>query len=226
MSLHLLYLYAQSAGQVVHVWLGQGGTASKYLSGWSPGNYVGLEADTPKRAALVAAFRHAWRAYERDAMGADEYRPISHQGSNLTEAGGIGIGYTVVDAPHTMLFMGLDAEYRRARHWIEHRLTFERDANLNTFETTIRVLGGLLSAYHHSGGDSVFLKRARDLADRMSTVFDTPSGLPFPMVNLQRREGGWGQQRSQGLVSTAEASTWQLLFRYLSELTDEDVFTG
>jgi hypothetical protein len=33
---------------------------------------------------------------ERDAMGDDEYHPISRKGSNLTEAG--GIGYTVVDS--------------------------------------------------------------------------------------------------------------------------------
>ena len=31
---------------------------------------------------------------ERDAMGSDEYHPISRNGSNLTTAG--GIGYTVV----------------------------------------------------------------------------------------------------------------------------------
>jgi uncharacterized protein YyaL (SSP411 family) len=85
------------------------------------------------------------------------------------------------------------------------------------------VLGGLLSAYHHSGGDSLFLKRARELADRMLPVFDTPSGLPHPMVNLQRREGVWAKDDKE-FVSTAEASTLQLEFRYLSELTDEDIY--
>lgn len=69
---------------------------------------------------------------ERDAMGADEYHPISHKGSNLTEAG--GIGYTVVDTIDTMLLMELDVEYLRARDWIEHKLSFERDANFSTFE--------------------------------------------------------------------------------------------
>jgi uncharacterized protein YyaL (SSP411 family) len=90
-------------------------------------------------------------------------------------------------------------------------------------QTTIRVLGGLLSAYHHSGGDPLFLRRARDLADRMLPVFDTPSGLPYPAVNLQRREGVWVEENSV-LVSTAEASTLQLEFRYLSELTDDDIY--
>ena len=65
-------------------------------------------------------------------MGDDEYHPISHKGSNLTEAG--GIGYTIVDAIDTMLLMGLDNEYVRARSWVERKLSFERDAEFNTFE--------------------------------------------------------------------------------------------
>jgi hypothetical protein len=67
---------------------------------------------------------------ESDAMGADEYHPISHDGSNIAAAG--GIGYTVVGALDTMLLMGLDAEYVRARDWIEKELTFDRDAEFNT----------------------------------------------------------------------------------------------
>lgn len=216
-----LYQDPHSVRRIALGWLGQERSATRYLPGWSTSTYIGLDADTPKRDAVVEAFRHAWLAYERDAMGADEYHPISHQGSNLTEAG--GIGYTVVDAIDTMLLMGLDGEYLRARSWIEHKLSFDRNASFSTFETTIRILGGLLSAYHHSGGDSLFLDRARDLADRMLPVFDTPSGLPYPAVNLQRRVGLWAEENSV-LVSTAEASTLQLEFRYLSELTEDDIY--
>ena len=174
-------------------------------------------------------------------MGADEYHPISHNGSNVAAAS--GIGYTVVGALDTMLLMGLNTEYRRAQGWIEHKLTFDYDAEFNTFEvrrfrtsyatrcphslfvvqTTTRVLGGLLSAYHHSGGDALFLKRARDLADRILPAFDTPSGLPLSMVNLQRRKGVSSKDNG-GLVTTAEVSALQLEFRYLSELTGDDTY--
>ena len=65
-------------------------------------------------------------------MGADEYHPIEHKGSNLTEAG--GIGYTVIDSLDTMILMGLDEEYQRARKWVEEKLDFDKDANFNTFE--------------------------------------------------------------------------------------------
>lgn len=69
-------------------------------------------------------------------MGDDEYHPMSHEGTNLTEAG--GIGYTVVDSIDTMLIMGLQDEYERARQWVAEKLTFEQDANFNTFEVSTR----------------------------------------------------------------------------------------
>lgn len=65
-------------------------------------------------------------------MGDDEYHPISHAGSNLTQAG--GIGYTVADSIDTMIIMGLEDEYQRARAWVADKLSFERDGNFNTFE--------------------------------------------------------------------------------------------
>ena len=43
------------------------------------------------------------------------------------------------------------------------------------------------------------------------------------MVNLQQRKGVWDKDQ-RDFVSTAEASTLQLEFRYLSELTDDDIY--
>lgn len=68
-------------------------------------------------------------------MGADEYHPISHQGSNLSSTG--GIGYTVVDAIDTIFLMGLDAEYSRARFWVKRKLRFDREGTFNTFEVPV-----------------------------------------------------------------------------------------
>ncbi|KAJ8456427.1 hypothetical protein ONZ51_g12132 [Trametes cubensis] len=184
--------------------------------------YANITADIPKRDAVVAAFKHAWLAYEpeRDAMGDDEYHPLSHKGSNLTEAG--GIGYTVVDSIDTMLLMGLHDEYTRAREWVATKMTFERDAQFNTFETTIRVLGGLLSAYTLTE-DPLFLEKARELGDRIMPAFETPTGLPLSHINLAQRKG-YKTPDNNGLVSTAEVSTLQLEFRYLSYLTDNDAY--
>ncbi|TFK56896.1 glycoside hydrolase family 47 protein [Heliocybe sulcata] len=214
----LLYLYPNLILQVVEQWTGSSQADSSILTA---GYGVDFSADVEKRDAVVEAFKHAWLAYERDAMGDDEYHPISHKGSNLTQAG--GIGYTVADSIDTMLMMGLDEEYKRAREWVATKLSFDRDANFNTFETTIRVLGGLLAAYHLSNEDPIFLEKAVDLGDRILTTFDTPSGLPLTMVNLGRQMGV-ADPDYPGLVSTAEVATLQLEFRYLTVLTDEDIY--
>ncbi|CAK5284806.1 unnamed protein product, partial [Mycena citricolor] len=185
---------------------------------------VNFSADTEKRDAVVRAFKHAWRAYSRDAFGSDEYHPLSRRGSNLTSAG--GIGYTVIDAIDTMLVMGLDTEYRQARRWVAEKLDFDKNGEVSTFETTIRVLGGLLSAYALAPSEDdkkLFLARATDLGERMLPVFNSPSGLPYSFVNLAERKGkpepGLGM-----LVSTAEAASLQLEFRYLAHLTDRGEF--
>ncbi|KAJ7193456.1 glycoside hydrolase family 47 protein [Mycena pura] len=178
---------------------------------------VDFSADVEKRDAVVDAFKHAWNAYERDAMGDDEYHPISRKGTNLTTAG--GIGYTVVDSIDTMLLMGLKDEYARARKWVESSMSFDRDALFSTYETTIRVLGGLLAAYELTDGDQLYLDRAIDLADRILPVFDSPSGLPYTLVNLAKRVGV-ADPDNRALVSTAEAATLQLEFKYLGYLTD------
>ncbi|KIJ54369.1 glycoside hydrolase family 47 protein [Sphaerobolus stellatus SS14] len=179
-----------------------------------------IVADIEKRDAVVAAFKHGWDAYEQDAFGDDEYHPISRTGSNLSDAG--GIGYTVVDAIDTMILMGLHEEEKRAREWVANKLDFNRDGRFNTFETTIRVLGGLLSAYYLTK-DNLYLDKAIDLGDRMMPAFDTPTGVPLSMVNLGRMEGV-PDRDNNGLASTAEATTLQLEFRYLSHLTDNDAY--
>ncbi len=164
-------------------------------------------------------------------MGSDEYHPISRKGSNISSSG--GIGYAVADAIDTMVIMGLDAEHQRARNWVKKKLTFDREGTFSTFEvcpylisltpitisiqTTIRVLGGLLAA-HHLTADNLYLERAIDLADRLLPAFNTASGLPLPSVNLARRTGV-PDQYSPHVISTAEATTLQLEFRYLAELT-------
>lgn len=53
--------------------------------------------------------------------------------------------------------------------------TTEHSANL--FETTIRHLGGLLSAYDLSG-ERALLKKAKELGDMLYMAFDTPNGIP------------------------------------------------
>jgi mannosyl-oligosaccharide alpha-1,2-mannosidase len=129
----------------------------------------------PRRADSVkAAFVHAYHGYEKYAAPHDELRPITKVGSNHYN----GWGVTAFDALDTMLLMDLKDEYMRAVRIVEMA-----DFNQTTkdfipyFETVIRYLGGLLSAYAISPNQSL-LTRAEELAAILDPVFDTPSGMP------------------------------------------------
>lgn len=63
--------------------------------------------------------------------------------------------YTVIH-PITQMLL---AEFAEAREWVATELSFDKNVDVNLFESTIRILGGLLSTYHLTG-DSVFLEKA------------------------------------------------------------------
>uniref|UniRef100_F6YTW6 mannosyl-oligosaccharide 1,2-alpha-mannosidase n=1 Tax=Equus caballus TaxID=9796 RepID=F6YTW6_HORSE len=58
-----------------------------------------------------------------------------------------------------MWILNLKKEFKEARTWVSKKLVFQKDVDVNLFESTIRILGGLLSAYHLSG-DHLFLEKA------------------------------------------------------------------
>jgi mannosyl-oligosaccharide alpha-1,2-mannosidase len=84
------------------------------------------------------------------------------------------------------------------------------------FETVIRYLGGLLSAYALSH-DPILLARADDLGTALLPVFDTPSGLPLYAVNpvSGKATPGW----TGGNTILSEALSCQLEYKYLAYLT-------
>lgn len=51
------------------------------------------------------------------------------------------------------------SEFAEAREWVSEKLWFQKNVDVNLFESTIRILGGLLSAFHLSG-DDLFLEKA------------------------------------------------------------------
>ena len=69
----------------------------------------------------------------------------------------------MIDSLDTMLVMNLKEEFTEAKNWVTENLNFNINKDVNLFETTIRVLGGLLSTYHLSK-ERVFLDKAIDLA--------------------------------------------------------------
>lgn len=160
----------------------------------------------------------------------DELHPLSCGGSNLSHVG--SIGYTVVDSLDSLLIMDFKDEYHRAAEWCKEHLDFDRDATFNTFETTIRVLGGLEAAHYLCSISSdpdiaadapFYLERATDLGDRLLGAFETPTGIPYSGINLHTRTGV-PDRDNQGYASLAEAATLQLELKYLSHLTGDQIY--
>ncbi|KAK9055959.1 hypothetical protein SSX86_027046 [Deinandra increscens subsp. villosa] len=184
---------------------------------------------TARQESVRKAFIHAWSGYKNYAMGYDELMPLSKRGVD----GLGGLGATVVDALDTAMIMKLDDVVFEAGSWIEKHLSerISHKGQVNVFETTIRVVGGLLSAYHLSNSNptykgpspSVYLENAKNLADRLLTAFtSSPTAIPFSDVVLHDHTA---HSAPDGLSSTSEASTLQLEFNYLSFLTGEPKYS-
>ncbi|KAG5800530.1 hypothetical protein H9Q69_000417 [Fusarium xylarioides] len=192
----------QRSVQKAIVWLGAifvayhvfsllfGGRASRYgyskaVSQQSPAK---LKGDPQRAAAIVEAFRFSWDKYEQFAAPHDTLLPIS----KTYEDDRNGWGATAVDGLSTAIIME-DAEVvdtiLRQIMLTDFTVTIVPDQPISLFETTIRYLGGLLSAYDLLSGSykhlatdiylkNNLLKAAVILADRLSIAFDTPSGIP------------------------------------------------
>ncbi|CDO97750.1 unnamed protein product [Coffea canephora] len=168
---------------------------------------------TQRRERVKDAMIHAWSSYEKYAWGHDELQP---QTKNGVDSFG-GLGATLIDSLDTLYIMGLDEQFQRAKEWVANSLDFNKNYDASVFETTIRVVGGLLSAYDLSG-DKVFLEKAQDIADRLLPAWDTPSGIPYNVINLAHgnpHNPGW----TGGDSILADSGTEQLEFIALSQRT-------
>jgi len=169
--------------------------------------------DSVARAnAVKEAAKWAWKGYKEAAWGEDELHPMSR-----TSGSWFDLGLTLVDSLDTLLLMGLKKEYDEAAQWVSNSMRLDRPKNVNLFETTIRILGGLLSAYNLTDGDATMLAKAEELGERLMPAFRTKSGVPFSDVNLGAGTASspkWGPDSS-----TSEVTTLYLEFSYLSRLT-------
>ncbi|XP_043095473.1 endoplasmic reticulum mannosyl-oligosaccharide 1,2-alpha-mannosidase-like isoform X2 [Puntigrus tetrazona] len=159
------------------------------------------------------ALRHAWKGYKNFAWGHDELKPISKSYGEW-----FGLGLTLIDALDTMWILGLKEEFAEAREWVAKELSFDKNVDVNLFESTIRILGGLLSTYHLTG-DSLFLEKAKDIGSRLMPAFTTASKIPYSDVNIGKGTAHPPQWTSDSTV--AEVTSIQLEFRELSRLTGD-----
>ena len=170
--------------------------------------------DEKKRQEILQEAIWSWDAYVKYAWGTDELHPLSQSGGEWLGS----MGLTLVDSLDTLLIMGLTDQFNDAREWVKTSLNFDQDVGVNLFEMSIRVLGGLLSAFALSE-DEIFLEKAVDLGERLLVAFETETKIPVSDVNLGKRKA-----LSLGPSSTSEISTLHLEFCYLSQLTERSEF--
>ncbi len=159
-------------------------------------------------------FLHAWNGYKQYAWGRDALNPLSKKPHDWY---GTSLCMTPVDAYDVMLLMGLTKEADQAKKLILDSLSFKKNIEVQSFEMTIRLLGGLLTAYQMNG-DKRFIILAEDLGKRLLPVFDTPTGMPYRYVNLLT-----GRIRDS-INNPAEIGTSLIEFGTLSKVTGDSVY--
>jgi mannosyl-oligosaccharide alpha-1,2-mannosidase len=147
---------------------------------------------------------------------ADEVTPLS----GTTRNGFGGWGATLVDSLDTLWIMGLREEFEEAVSAVM-QINFETTSfsQINTFETNIRYLGGLLAAYDLSH-DNRLLSTAAEVGEMLYAAFDTPNRMPITRWNFQNAARGEEQVAAEGVL-IAEIGSFTLEFTRLSQITGD-----
>ncbi|KAJ7394206.1 Mannosyl-oligosaccharide 1,2-alpha-mannosidase IB [Desmophyllum pertusum] len=194
-------------------------TGAKGITGGEPSD----EITKQRRNFVKKMMEHAWSGYVNHAWGGNELRPISKTSHAASIFGASSMGASIVDALDTLYIMGMKEEFERARKWVATSLNFNHASDVSVFETVIRFLGGLLSAYAFSG-DEVFKVKAKEVGDKLLPAFNSPTGIPWAMVNFASGSGhNWGWA-SGGCSILAEFGTLHLEFVYLSKITGDPIY--
>lgn len=196
-------------------------------------DYTGFEQDQGKRAdAVVEMFRIAWNGYQKYAFPNDELRPQNNSFTNSRN----GWGCTAFDALDTAIIMQQEDIVNFILDYIPTvdftKTVTPRGSVVSLFETNIRYLGGMLSAYDllngpfsHLDVDSsnveALLTQATSLADTLKFAFNTSSGIPVNWVYIENQTFSDRALTVAGTQTAglAEMGTLVLEWQRLSDLT-------
>ncbi|KAJ0389678.1 hypothetical protein ATCC90586_011903 [Pythium insidiosum] len=155
-------------------------------------NAPAVVSDDERRALAQTVrdmFYHAYNGYLAHAFPRDALKPVTCAGAAF-ELGQIEM-LTLIDTLDTLAILEDGPAFRHAVALVVARSSFDLDTAVSVFETTIRVLGGLLSAHLFAEDPArglfapgayrgELLALARDLGDRLLPAFATPTGIPSP----------------------------------------------
>ena len=126
---------------------------------------------------------------------------------------------TAVDALDTLLLLNLSSHYRSTSAFLSQHLRFGHQNDVNVFETTIRVLGALLSS-HALTSDAWPLQAAQSLAQLLLHAFNSPTGVPWGTLSFGNRVA-YNPAWAGGASTVSELASIQLEFQYLSRVTGD-----
>ncbi|KAL8745949.1 MAG: hypothetical protein Q9190_001976 [Brigantiaea leucoxantha] len=179
-----------------------------------------------RAGAVKEAFQHAWDGYSRYCFGQDEVNPVTNDCNNPRNSWGA----SAVDAFSTALVMQNQTIVNQILDFIGTIDFATTDTEVSLFETTIRYLAGMLSAYDLLKGPlsdlasndtavDQLLVQSKNLADAMSFAFNTATGIPHNDLNITSKG-------DNGLSTNGLATTGSLIleWRRLSDLSGDQSY--
>ncbi|KAH9164855.1 seven-hairpin glycosidase [Lactarius sanguifluus] len=172
---------------------------------------------TQDRADVVKIFTDSYSAYHASAFGHDEVAPLNKKPLDPRN----GWGATIVDGMTTMKIMGLTTQFDEALNFVRG-VDFSKSNTLDAvsvFESTIRYVGGLLSAYELNGQKDQFLvDKAKQLVDKLSAAWVQENKIPYDSVDFNTNSP------VKANSSIASAGTLTMEWARLSKYTGDDKY--
>lgn len=224
--LHFLFV----GSTLTHLTIG-----SNVLGGFSCQEMVELKEEAKQM------FYHGWNNYMVHAFPEDELKPLSCSGegsdpdpANINRNDVLGdYSVTLVDSLDMFAILDDQQNFEKYVGYVESYVSFNVSSTVQVFETTIRGLGGLLSAHLYAsvsqlghsidGYDGQLLALAYDLGQRLLPAFNSPSGIPYARVNLRDGVVPIGKEIITE-TCTSGAGSLLLEFTLLSRLTGDGRF--
>jgi len=183
-----------------------------------------------RAGAVKDAFLYAWGGYMQHAFPHDQLLPLTNSFSDPRD----GWGSTAVDSLSTAIIMGHSGPVATMLRHISSIDFTHSNGPISVFETNIRYLGGMLSAYdllegpfsglpHNPALRENLLSQAKKLADVLSIAFNTPTGIPENTIIFN---GATPVLNGSTRANIAEIGTLVLEWTRLSNLLGDQKYAG
>ncbi|KAI2795849.1 hypothetical protein BLOT_016407 [Blomia tropicalis] len=175
-----------------------------------------------RRQFVKDMMKDAWSNYVRFAWGYNELKPLTKEGKIDSIFGAAKAGASIVDSLDTLLIMDMKQEFNQAREWVKNSFDFKQVGNeVSVFETVIRFVGGLLTAFAMTG-DELFLNKSLHVAEALLPAFNTETGLPYGLVVPKTGKAHHHSWAFGSILS--EMGSHHLENIYLSDMTGDNRF--